>query len=121
MPCWVMPMIVPPTMLTTATIMPAMLSPLTNFMAPSMAPYICDSWLTRLRRRWASSMSMTPARMSASMDICLPGMASRVKRAPTSATRSAPLAMTMNWTMVRMRKTTAPTTKLPPRANSPKV
>ena len=47
--------------------------------------------------------------------ICLPGMASRVKRAPTSATRSAPLAMTRNWTMVRMRKTTAPTTKLPPR------
>ena len=48
------------------------------------------------------------------MDICLPGMASRVKRAATSATRSAPLAMTMNWMMVRMRKTTAPTTKLPP-------
>ena len=27
------------------------------------------------------------------MDICLPGMASRVKRAATSATRSAPLAI----------------------------
>ena len=101
--------------------MPAMLSPLTNFMAPSMAPNILLSWLMTSRRRWASSMSMTPARMSASMDICLPGMASRVKRAPTSATRSAPLAMTRNCTMVRIRKTTAPTTKLPPRANSPKV
>ena len=107
-----MPMTVPPTMFTTATIMPAMLSPLTNFMAPSMAPNILLSWLMMSRRRWASSMSMTPARMSASMDICLPGMASRVKRAPTSATRSAPLAMTRNCTMVRIRKTTAPTTKL---------
>ncbi len=44
------------------------------------------------------------------MAICLPGMASRTKRAPTSATRSEPLAMTMNWMIVSMRKTTAPTT-----------
>lgn len=121
MPCCVMPMTVPPTMLTSATIMPAMLSPLTNFMAPSMAPYIWLSCDTVLRLRCASSMSMTPARMSASMDICLPGMASSVKRAPTSATRSAPLAMTRNCTMVRMTKTTAPTTKLPPSAYSPKT
>ena len=83
-------------MFTTATIMPAMESPLTNFMAPSMAPYILLSIWTLLRRFCASSMSMTPARRSASIDICLPGMASRVKRAPTSATRSAPLAITRN-------------------------
>ena len=57
---------------------------------------------------------MMPARMSASMLICLPGMASRVKRAATSATRSAPLVMTMNCTSVMIRKITAPTTKLPP-------
>ena len=31
------------------------------------------------------------------MAICLPGIASSAKRAPTSATRSDPLAMTMNW------------------------
>ena len=51
--------------------------------------------------------------MSASIDICLPGIASRVKRAATSETRSAPLEITTNWTMVMMRKMTAPTTKLP--------
>ena len=43
MPFWVMPMIVPPTIFTTAMIIPAMESPFTNFMAPSMAPYI---WLS---------------------------------------------------------------------------
>ena len=121
MPFCVTPMMVPPMMLMTVTTMPAMESPLTNFIAPSMAPYILLSIWTLLRRRWASSMSMTPARRSASMDICLPGMASSVKRAPTSATRSAPLAITRNWTTVRIRKTTAPTTKLLPVANSPNV
>ena len=63
---------------------------------------------------------MAPARSSASMAICLPGMASSVKRAATSATRSAPLAMTMNWMIVRIRNTTAPTTKLPRTTNLPK-
>ncbi len=121
MPFWVIPIIVPPTILTTAIIMPAMLSPFTNFIAPSMAPYIWLSKDTRSRRFWASSISITPARISASMDICLPGMASRVNLAPTSATRSAPFAITRNCTMVKIRKTTAPTTKLPPRAKSPKV
>ena len=38
------------------------------------------------------------------MAICLPGMASRVKRAPTSATRPAPLVMTTNWMTTRIRK-----------------
>ena len=56
---------------------------------------------------------MCPARSSASIDICLPGIASSVKRAATSATRSEPFAMTMNWTIVRIRNTTAPTTRLP--------
>ncbi len=34
------------------------------------------------------------------MAICLPGIASSAKRAPTSATRSDPLAITMNWMVV---------------------
>ena len=56
---------------------------------------------------------MWPARSSASIDICLPGIASSVKRAATSATRSEPFEMTMNWIIVRIRKMTAPTTRLP--------
>jgi hypothetical protein len=51
---------------------------------------------------------MRPAFRSASIAICLPGMASRVKRAPTSATRSAPFVTTTNWMMIRMQKITAP-------------
>ena len=44
------------------------------------------------------------------MAICLPGMASRVKRAATSATRPAPLVMTMKLMTTRMTKMTIPTT-----------
>ena len=62
-----------------------------------------------------------PARMSESIDICLPGMESSEKRAETSATRSEPLVMTMKFTMVRIRKITMPTTRLPPTTNLPKV
>ncbi len=52
---------------------------------------------------------MLPERSSASMAICLPGIASSVKRAATSATRSLPLAMTTNWMIVRIAKMMAPT------------
>ena len=38
------------------------------------------------------------------MAICLPGIASRVNRAPTSATRVAPLVMTANWMTTRMQE-----------------
>ena len=48
------------------------------------------------------------------MAICLPGMASRVKRAPTSATRPAPLVTTTNWMTTRIEKTMIPTTSEPP-------
>ncbi len=98
-----------------------MASPFTNFIAPSMAP---KNWfsLSRLRRRWrASDGSMSPARNSASMLICRPGRASSTKRAATSATRSAPLVITTNCTIVMIRKMTRPTTRLPPVTNSPKV
>ena len=58
--------------------------------------------------------------MSASIAICLPGMASRVKRAPTSAIRVAPLVITMKLTMIRMAKTTRPMKKSPPMTNCEK-
>ena len=64
---------------------------------------------------------MWPARSSASIDICLPGIASSVKRAATSATRSEPLEMTRNWIIVRIRKITAPTTRLPATTKLPKA
>ena len=44
------------------------------------------------------------------MLICLPGMASNVKRAATSAVRVAPLVMTMNCTATRMMNMIKPTT-----------
>ena len=65
------------------------------------------------RRRWASLSSISPEERSASIAICLPGMASSVKRAPTSAMRVAPLVMTTKLTVTRMRKTTMPMTKSP--------
>jgi hypothetical protein len=48
-------------------------------------------------------------------------MASRVKRAATSATRPAPLVMTTNWMTMRMRKTTRPTRTDPPTTKCPKL
>ena len=111
----------PPTMLIEVMMSPAIASPFTNFMAPSIAPYSWLSFASSLRRCLAVSWSIAPARMSASIDICLPGIASRVKRAATSETRSAPFAMTTNWTIVMMRKMTAPTMKLPPTTKLPNV
>ncbi len=48
------------------------------------------------------------------MAICLPGMASSVKRAPTSAIRVAPLVITRKFTVIRMTNTIVPMTKLSP-------
>ncbi|MNE95777.1 hypothetical protein D3C80_1939120 [compost metagenome] len=96
-----------------------MASPLTNFIAPSIAP---NSWLSLFsssRRRRASLTSIRLARRSLSMDICLPGSASRVNRAATSATRSEPLVITRKLTTVRMRKMTNPTARLPTTTKSP--
>ncbi len=62
---------------------------------------------------------ISPALRSASIAICLPGIASSVKRAPTSATRPAPLVTTTNWITIRIRKITRPTITLPPTTNSP--
>ena len=55
------------------------------------------------------------------MLICLPGIASRANRAATSATRSEPLAITMNWTTAMIVNTTPPTTTLLPTMRCPKV
>ncbi len=71
------------------------------------------------RRARACSSVIRPALRSASIAICLPGIASSVKRAPTSATRPAPLVTTTNWMTTRIRKMTSPTTTLPPTTNSP--
>ena len=66
------------------------------------------------RRRVASLSSIRPPLRSASIAICLPGMASSVKRAPTSAMRVAPLVMTRKLTVIRITNTIVPITKLPP-------
>ncbi len=47
------------------------------------------------------------------MAICLPGMASSVNRAPTSAIRVAPFVMTRKLTVIRITNTTTPITKSP--------
>jgi hypothetical protein len=52
---------------------------------------------------------MIPAFRSASMAICRPGMASRVKRALTSEMRPAPLVMTTKLMITSTMNTTMPT------------
>lgn len=89
-----MPTAVPPSMLTRR--IPAIASPLTNFIAPSIAQYY---WLS----------------------ICLPSMPSGEKRAPTSATRSEPFVATIGWTIVIITNTISPTPRLPPTAKLPNV
>ena len=91
-----------------------MASPRTNFDAPSIEPKKELSSSSSRRRCWATFSSISPADRSASIAICLPGMASRVKRAPTSAMRVAPLVMTKKLMVTRMRKTMMPMTKSPP-------
>ena len=72
-----MPITIPPTMLIPVIIRPAVASPFTYFVAPSIEP-------KKLFLR------------SESIAICLPAMASSVNRAVTSATRSVPLLITIN-------------------------
>ena len=55
------------------------------------------------------------------MAICLPGKASRVKRADTSETRPAPLVITTMLMIIKIMNTNRPTAKLPPIRNSPKL
>ncbi len=74
---------------------------------------------SRSRRSRACCSVIWPAFRSASIAICLPGIASRVKRAATSATRPAPFVITTNWITTRIRNTTRPTITLPPTTNVP--
>ena len=113
MPWRVTPMTMPPKMLTAVMMRPAMASPRTNFEAPSIEPKKALSSSSSRRRRCASLSSIRPALRSASIAICLPGMASSVKRAPTSAIRVAPLVMTRKFTVIRITKTMMPMTKSP--------
>src|SRR5450830_2012327 len=116
-----MPIEMPPTRLMATIQIPAMASPLTNFMAPSMAPCNWLSWPSKERLALASSAVRMPARKSLSIDICLPGMASSENRADTSDTRSEPLVMTMNCTTVKIKKIPSPTTRFPPTTKLPNV
>ena len=98
-----------------------MASPRTNLAAPSMAPWKALSSSSSRRRLRASASSIRPAERSASIAICLPGMASRLKRAATSAMRPEPLVTTMKFTTSRMAKTIRPTTTSPPIRKPPKA
>ena len=55
------------------------------------------------------------------MAICLPGIASNVKRAATSATRSAPFVITTNCTIMIIINTITPTIILSPITKLAKV
>ena len=112
--CCTTPMMMPPTTLMNVISRPAIASPRTNLEAPSMAPKNEDSSSRFFRRAFATCSSMRPALRSASIAICLPGMASRVKRAATSAIRPEPLVITTKFTTSRMKNTTRPMTKFPP-------
>mmetsp|Transcript_70455 Transcript_70455/g.166055 ORF Transcript_70455/g.166055 Transcript_70455/m.166055 type:complete len:244 (+) Transcript_70455:1896-2627(+) len=114
-------MMKPPTMLMARINMPARASPRTNLLAPSIEPKKSASSDSSARRRLASASLIRPAFRSASTAICLPGIASRVKRAPTSAMRSAPLVTTMKLMTTRIANTIRPTAKLPPIRKCPKL
>ncbi len=75
----VTPMTMPPKTLIAKMMRPAMASPRTNLEAPSMEPKNELSSSSSRRRRIDSFSSMSPAERSASIAICLPGMASRGK------------------------------------------
>ena len=98
---------------------PAIVSPFTNFIAPSIEPNKLDSLCKSSRFFTASSGDIKPALKSASIVICLPGIASKANLAETSAIRSAPFVITMNCTTVIIKKITPPTTMLPPVTNVP--
>ena len=120
-PCSTTPSTRPPAKFTTLIISPAVASPLTYLVAPSMAPKNDDSACILSRLFLASSSSIAPVFKSASIAICLPGIASSVNLAVTSDTRSEPLLITTNCTITRIINIIIPITRLPPPTNCPKV
>jgi len=121
MPNWITPMNSPPRTLISVITMPAIASPRTNLLAPSMAPKKSACWVISWRRRCASRSSMIPALRSASIAIWRPGMPSKAKRAATSLIRVAPLVITTNWITTMITKMISPTTMSSPATNSPNV
>ena len=115
----IIPMTTPPTKLITVIIRPAVASPFTYLVAPSMEPKNDDSSCIFSRRSFACWSVIAPVFKSASIAICLPGIASSVNLAVTSDTRSEPLLITRNWTIINMIKTIMPTTGSPLPTNSP--
>ena len=63
---------------------------------------------------FASSSLISPELRSASIAICLPGIASNVKRAATSDTRSEPLVITIKFTKTMIMNIRNPTIASPP-------
>ena len=102
-------------------IIPAIASPRTNFDAPSIEPKNSDSCAISARRFFAISSPIKPAFKSASIAICLPGIASSVNRAVTSDTRSEPLLITTNCTISKITKMIVPMTISFPPTNCPNV
>ncbi len=111
----------PPIILINVMSRPAIASPRTNLDAPSIDPKKALSFSRFLRRVRASPSSIRPDDKSASIAICLPGMASRVKRAATSAIRPEPLVITTKFTITRIAKTIIPIMKLPCITKLPKA
>ena len=115
----IIPIIIPPMRLITVMIRPAVASPLTYLVAPSMAPKKDDSCCILSRLALASLSVIAPVFRSASIAICLPGIASSVNLAVTSDTRSEPLLITTNCTIISIINTTKPITRLLPPTNLP--
>ena len=121
MPCLKTPMMMPPTILTPVIIRPAAASPFTYLTAPSMEPKKLASCWSFSLCTFASASVMAPVFKSASIAICLPGMASSVNLAVTSATLSEPLLITTNCTIIKIMNTTIPMTRSPPPTKLPNV
>ena len=100
---------------------PAVESPLTYLTAPSMEPKKVASSCILSLRLFASASSIAPVFKSASIAICLPGIASSVNLAVTSETRSEPLFITTNCTISRIINTIPPTIRSFPPTYCPNV
>ena len=111
----------PPRTLIRVISNPATASPRTNFEAPSIAPKKVLSELRSSLRFLASSSLIKPDDKSASIAICFPGMASRLKRAETSAIRPDPFVITIKLTIINIEKTITPITGFPLIINCPKA
>ena len=95
-PPYTIPMTIPPTRLIPVIIRPAVASPLTYLVAPSIEPKKLFSCCSFFLLSAASLSVMAPVLRSESIAICLPAIASSVNLAVTSATLSEPLLITIN-------------------------